>query len=81
MQPKSWEFNSQPKRQYPADEKLTLTLSTPWMQAYLGTIVCKFGGDPVVCLREKRYGGLLVEKSQKSPVRTHPSLRNRPRSG
>jgi len=23
----------------------TLTLSTPWMQAYLGTIVCMFGGD------------------------------------
>jgi len=31
---------------------LTLTLSTPWMQAYLGTIVCKFGGDPVICLWE-----------------------------
>jgi len=32
------------------------------MQAYLGTIVCKFGGDPVICLREEaiysadRYG-------------------------
>jgi len=23
------------------------------MQAYLGTIVCKFGGDPVICLREE----------------------------
>jgi len=49
MQLKSWELTSQPKRQYPADEKLTLTLSTPWMQAYLGTIVWKFGGDPVIC--------------------------------
>ena len=34
---------------------LTLTLSTPWMQAYLGTIVSKFGGDPVICLREERF--------------------------
>jgi len=32
---------------------LTLTLSTPWMQAYLMTNVRKFGGDPVICLREK----------------------------
>jgi len=31
---------------------LTLTLSTPWMQAYLVTIVCKFGRDPAICLRE-----------------------------
>jgi len=29
----------------------------------------------------RRYGGLLVEKSPKSPVCTQPSLRNRPRSG
>jgi len=29
----------------------------------------------------RRYGSLLVEKSPKSPVRTYPSLRNRPRSG
>jgi len=29
----------------------------------------------------RRYGGLLVEKSPKSLVRTHPGLRNRPRSG
>jgi len=50
---KSWELTSQPKRQYQADEKLTLTLSTTWMQGYLGTIVCKFGGDPVICLREE----------------------------
>ena len=31
---------------------LTLTLSTPWMQAYLLTIVFKFGGDRPICLRE-----------------------------
>jgi len=35
---------------------LTLTLSTPSMQAYLGTIVCKFGGDPAICLRELMVG-------------------------
>jgi len=23
------------------------------MQAYLETIVCKFGGDPAICLREE----------------------------
>jgi len=28
-------------------------LRTPWMQAYLVTIVCKFGGDPAMCLREE----------------------------
>jgi len=32
---------------------LTLTLSTPWMVVYLGTIVCKFGHDPFICLREE----------------------------
>jgi len=46
-------YTSQPKRQYPADEKLTLTLSTPWMQAYLGTIVWKFGSDSVIFLRAR----------------------------
>ena len=32
---------------------LPLTLSTPWMQAYLETIVGKFGGDPAICVREE----------------------------
>jgi len=32
---------------------LTLTLSTPWMQARPETIVCKFGGDPAICLGEE----------------------------
>jgi len=32
---------------------LTLTLSTPWMHGYLGTVVCKFGGYPVICLRAR----------------------------
>jgi len=32
---------------------LTLTLSTSWMQAYLGTIVCKFGGDRVMFVVEE----------------------------
>ena len=31
---------------------LTLTFSTPWTQTYLETIVCKFGRDPAICLRE-----------------------------
>jgi len=32
---------------------LTVTLRTPCMQAYLVTIVCKFGGDRAICLREE----------------------------
>jgi len=31
---------------------LTLTLSTPWMQAHVGTIVCKFGSDPATYVVE-----------------------------
>jgi len=34
-------------------ESLTLTLSTSWMQARLGTIVCKFGGDTVMFVVEE----------------------------
>jgi len=32
---------------------LTLTLSTPWMHAYPETIVCKFGDNPAISLREE----------------------------
>ena len=35
---------------------LTLTLSTPWMHADLESIVCTFGGDPAICLRELMVG-------------------------
>jgi len=35
---------------------VTLTLSTPWMHADLESIVCKFGGDPAICLRELMVG-------------------------
>jgi len=31
---------------------LTLTLSTSWMRALLGTIVCKFGSDPATSVVE-----------------------------
>jgi len=30
-----------------------LTLSTPWMHVYPETIVCKFGGDPAICVRDE----------------------------
>jgi len=30
-----------------------MTLSTEWIQAHLGTIVCKFGLNRAICLREK----------------------------
>jgi len=33
------------------------------MQALLGTIMCKFGGDPAICLREEA----IFVKSQKCP--------------
>jgi len=33
------------------------------MRALMGTIVCKFGGDPVICLREEA----IFVKSQKCP--------------
>ena len=32
---------------------LSLTLSTPWMQVRLGTMVCKFGRDPATYLVEE----------------------------
>jgi len=32
---------------------LTLTLSTPWMHADLESILCKFGGDPAICVQEE----------------------------
>jgi len=32
---------------------LTLSLSTPWMHAHLGTIVCEFGHDPAIWRREE----------------------------
>jgi len=41
----------------------TLTLSTLWMQSRLGTIVCKFGGDPAICPREEA----IFVTSQKCP--------------
>jgi len=33
------------------------------MRAILGTIVCKFGGNPAICLREE----VIFVKSQKCP--------------
>ena len=46
------------------DLDLDLDLSTPWMQAGLGTIMCKFGSVPAICLREEA----IFVKSQKSKV-------------
>jgi len=44
----------------------TLTLSTSWMQARLGTIVCKFGGDPAISVVEVA----IWQKSLKTDRRT-----------
>jgi len=38
-------------------------LSTPWMQADLQTIVCKFGRNRAICLREKA----ILGRAQKCP--------------
>jgi len=37
------------------------------MRAILGTIVCKFGGDPAICLREEAIFVKTLLKSQKCP--------------
>ena len=72
--PLSFEAPSQAKTcEYPYKSYLARNCG-PWAR-FLPLIVWAY----LAPLR--RYGGLLVEKSQKSPVRTHPSLRNRPRSG
>jgi len=44
-------FVTSQKCPYHVTFDLTLTLSTHWMQAHLGTIVCKFGGDPAICAK------------------------------
>ena len=47
------------------------------MQAYLGTIVCKFGGDPVSCLREEaiysadRHGQTDTRQTRLTTSQTH----------
>jgi len=69
---KSWELTSQPKRQYPADEKLTLTLSTPCM--HLGTIVCKFGGDPIICLRVRCELWRIIAKWPIKVIQGQPNV-------
>jgi len=33
---------------------------TPWMQAGLGTIACKFGSVPAICLREEAIAGITA---------------------
>jgi len=38
---------------WPLTLTLTLTLSTPSMEAYVQTIVCNFGRDPAICLGEE----------------------------
>ena len=45
------------------DLDLDLEHIVTWMQAGLGTIVCKFGSVPAICLRE----GAIFVKSQKCP--------------
>ena len=47
----SWQHKSA-RITWPLTLTLTLTLSTPWTQTYLETIVCKFGRDPLICVRE-----------------------------
>jgi len=48
---------------------LTLTLSTPWMHAHLETIVCKFGGDPAICLIEEAICAKSLETDRRTDGR------------
>jgi len=39
------------------------------MQAYLMTIVCKFGGDPVICLREEAICAKVYRRTDRQTDR------------
>ena len=45
-------FVTSQKRPYHVTFDLDLTLNTCWMQARVGTLLCKFGGDPVMFVVE-----------------------------
>jgi len=53
----------------------TLTLSTPWMQARLGTIVCKFGGDPAICLVEEAICAKCLQTDRRKDRRMADAAR------
>jgi len=44
---------------------LTLTLSTPWMHADMESIMCKFGGDPAICLGEEAICAKVYRRSDR----------------
>ena len=48
---------------------LTLTLSTSWMHADLESIVCKFGSDPALCLREEAIKVVIWLPVNRLPVK------------
>jgi len=51
---------------------LTLTLRTPWMQAYLETIiVCKFGRDRAICLREEAICAKVYRQTDRRRTPRH----------
>ena len=54
--------------------RLTLTLSTSWMGALMGTIVCKYGGDPAISMVEE---AICAKKF--TDRRTQPDGRRTPR--
>ena len=49
----SKQFVTSQKCPYHVTFDLVLTLSTCWMQARVGTMLCKFGGDPVMFVVEE----------------------------
>ena len=51
---------------------LTLTLSTHWMHADLETIVCKFGGDPAICLREEAICAKVYRRTDRQTTDAAP---------
>ena len=51
---------------------LPLTLTTPWMQAYLVTIVCKFGGDPTISVGEEAICAKVYRRTDRQTTDAAP---------
>ena len=48
---------------------LTLTMSTPWVQARLRTMVYKYGRDPAICLVEEAICAKCLETDRETDGR------------
>ena len=50
---------------------LTLTLSTRWMQAYLESIMRKFGSDPTICVGEEAICAKVYRQTDRRRTPRH----------